>query len=67
MTREDQIFVIDVVVTNPTWETVALNVISQLTSAVTELSTIVKIHDYKGLHEGHHFIPMAMKMHNAPG
>jgi hypothetical protein len=46
---------------------VALNVISQLTSAVTELSTIVKIHDYKGLHEGHHFIPMAMKMHNAPG
>ncbi len=30
-----------------------------------ELNTIVKIHKYKGLHEGHHFIPMAMELHNA--
>jgi hypothetical protein len=67
MTREDQVFVVNVVITNPTWETVALNVISQLTVAITKLSTIVKIHNYKGFHEGYHFIPMAMEVHNAPG
>jgi hypothetical protein len=31
-----------------------------------KLNTIVKIHKYKGLHEGHHFIPMAMEVHHAP-
>jgi len=32
-----------------------------------ELSAIIKIHKYKGLHEGHHFILMAMEMHNTHG
>jgi len=39
---------------------VALNVISQL----AKFDVIVKIHKYKRLHEGHHFIPMAMEVHD---
>jgi hypothetical protein len=31
-----------------------------------EFSTIVKIHKYKALHEGHDFILMAMEVHNTP-
>jgi len=30
-----------------------------------ELNAIVKIHKYRGLHEGHHFILMAMEVHDA--
>ncbi len=45
----------------------ALNVISRLESAVVELNTIANIYKYKGLHEGHHFIPMAMEVHGALG
>jgi hypothetical protein len=30
-------------------------------------STIVIFQKYKGLHEKHHFIPMAMEVHNTPG
>jgi hypothetical protein len=55
------------VFTDLTRETVALNVISRPTNATTKLSTISKICKYKGLHEGHHFILMAMEMHGAPG
>ncbi len=44
----------------------ATNVISQLTSVVVELNTIAKIRKYKRFHEGHHFIPMAMDVHDAP-
>jgi hypothetical protein len=32
-----------------------------------ELSAIARIHKYKRLHEGHHFVPMAMEVHNAHG
>jgi hypothetical protein len=42
-------------------ETMASNVINQPTNVVVELSTIVKINKYKGLHEVHHFILMAKK------
>jgi hypothetical protein len=49
----------------PTQEMVATSVISRFTSATVELSVIVKIHKYKEIHEGHHFIPMAMEVHNA--
>jgi hypothetical protein len=31
-----------------------------------ELNAIVKIHKYRGFHEGHHFIPMAMEVHGVP-
>jgi len=33
---------------------------------VAKVNAIAKICKYKGLHEGHHFISMAMKVHNAP-
>jgi hypothetical protein len=46
---------------------VASNVISQLVSVTMKLSAIVKIHKYRGLHEGHHFILMTMEMHGTPG
>ncbi len=36
----------------------ASNVINQLANVIVK---------YKGPHEGHHFIPMAMEVHNAPG
>jgi hypothetical protein len=42
------------------------NVISQLTTANAKLNAIVKIRKYKGFHEGHHFIPMAMDVHDTP-
>jgi len=42
-----------------------LSVISQPTCAIVELNAIVKIYKYKGLHEGHHFILMAMEVHGA--
>ncbi len=66
MTREDQVFVADVVVTDPTWETVASSVINQLVGVVMKFCTIVKICKYRGLHEGHHFNLMAMEVHDAP-
>jgi len=53
MTWEDHIFVVNVVVINPTWEIMASNVISQLVGVTTKLNAITKIYKYKGLHEGH--------------
>ncbi len=50
MTREDHVFVANVVVTYLMQETVALNVITQLISATTKLNTIAKICKYRGLH-----------------
>jgi hypothetical protein len=66
MIHEDQVFVIDMVVTNLTQETMAMSVMNQQTSVVAELSAIIKIRKYKRFHEGHHFIPMAMEVHGAP-
>jgi hypothetical protein len=48
-----------------TREMVAMSVISRLTSAIVELNVIVKIRKYKEIHEGHHFILMAMEVHGA--
>jgi hypothetical protein len=64
MTREDQVLVVDVAVIGLTWKTMAMNVISRPLSAAMELNTIVKFRKYRGLHEGHRFIPMAMEVHN---
>jgi len=50
---------------NLTWEIVASNLITQPTSATTKFSAIVKICKYRGFHEGHHFIPIAMEVHGA--
>jgi hypothetical protein len=44
-----------------------MNVISQPIGTIAKLSTIAKIHNYKGFHERHHFIPMAMEVHGALG
>jgi len=66
MTREDQVFIVNLVVTNSTWETVASSVISQPTNAIVKLNTITKIREYRRLHVGHHFISMAMEVHGTP-
>ncbi len=67
MTYEDQIFVANVVVTNPTHETMVMSVISQLVGAAAKFNTITKICKYRGIHEGHHFISMAIEVHGALG
>jgi hypothetical protein len=60
-------FVVDVVVTNLTREMMATNVISQPMDVASKLSANVKIYKYKGLHDAHHFILMAMEVYGAPG
>jgi hypothetical protein len=67
MTQENQVCIANVVVIDLTQETMASNVINQLTSVIAELSTIAKIRKYRKLHEGHHFILMAMEVHDTPG
>jgi len=42
------------------------SVIDRPIGAIVELNAIAKIRKYKGLHVGHHFIPMAMKVHGTP-
>jgi hypothetical protein len=66
MTCEDQVFVANVMVTNPPWKTIVTSVINQPTSANAKIKTTVKISKYKRLFEGHHFIPMATEVHSAP-
>jgi hypothetical protein len=53
-------------VINLTWEMVNSIVINQI-SVAAKFCAIAKIHKYKGLHERHHFILMAMKVHGALG
>ncbi len=65
MIQKDQVFVADVVVIDLTWEIVALSVINWLMDVAIELNAIAKIHKYKGFHEEHHFIQMAMEVHSA--
>jgi len=50
---------------NLTWEIVVLTFIIQPTNAVAKFNAIVKICKYRGFHEGHHFILIAMEVHNA--
>jgi hypothetical protein len=49
-----------------TWEMVVMSVISQPIGVVAKLNTITKICKYKRIHEKHHFILMAMKVHDPP-
>ncbi len=44
----------------------ASSVTSQLVGAIAELSAIAKIYKYERLHERHHFIPIAMEVHDTP-
>jgi hypothetical protein len=66
MTQKDQVFVVDLVVSDPTREMMVLNVINRLIGTTMEFSAIVKICKYIRLHEGHHFILMAMEVHGTP-
>ncbi len=50
-----------------TQETAVMSVISQLTCVAVKLSVIVNIRKYREFHKGHHFISMAMEVHNARG
>jgi hypothetical protein len=43
-----------------------MSVMNQLTCVVVELSAITKIRKYRRLHEGHHFILIAMEVHDTP-
>ncbi len=49
------------------WKMVASNFISQPTGVVVEFNAIVNIRKYKRFHEGHHFILMAMDVHDTLG
>jgi hypothetical protein len=49
------------------WEMVFLNVINQPTVTIAEPIAIAKIRKYGMLHEGHHFISMAMVVHGTSG
>jgi hypothetical protein len=42
MTRKDHDFIVDVVVIDPTRDTMASNLISQLTGVIVELNNIIK-------------------------
>jgi hypothetical protein len=52
---------------NPTREIVYLNVINEPRGVIAKFNIIAKICNYKRLHEGHHFIPMTMEVHNTLG
>ncbi len=60
MIHEDQIFVINEVVMDLTHEMVVTNVINRPVGVAMKLNAIAKIYKYREIHEGHHFIPMAM-------
>ncbi len=66
MTRKDQVFVANVIVIDSAQETLASSVISPPVGAIVELSAIAKIHKYRRLQKGLHFISMAMEVHGTP-
>ncbi len=43
------------------------SVISQPTSVTMEFNVVAKIYKYRQIHEGYHFIPMAMEVHGTLG
>ncbi len=47
-------------------ETIATSIINQPIGAPTKLNAITKIRKYRRLHDGHHFISMAMEAHGTP-
>jgi hypothetical protein len=66
ITWKDQVFIANVVVIDPMRNTMSSNVINQLAGATMKFNTIIEIRKYRRLHEGHHFIPMTMEVHNTP-
>ncbi len=59
-------FVVNMVVIDLMWKMVATNVINWLIGVIAKFNAIVKICKYRKFHERHHFIPMAMEMHDTP-
>jgi len=53
-------------VTNPTPKVMVTNGINQPIGVVANLNAIAKICKYRRFHERHHFILIAMEVHNAP-
>ncbi len=47
-------------------EVMVASVISRPIGVAVKLNAIAKICKYRGLHEKHHFILMAMEVHSAP-
>ncbi len=66
MTQENQVFIVNVVVIDSMQKMMASNVINRPIGAIAKLKVIVKICKYRKLHEGHHFILMAMDVHDTP-
>jgi hypothetical protein len=64
MTCEDQNFVANVMVTDLTRKWVIMSVTNRTIGVTTRFNVIIKIRKYRGFHEGHHFIPMAMEVHD---
>jgi hypothetical protein len=62
MTQKDQVFIVNVVVIDQTWETMVSIIINQLAGVVTKLRIVAKICKYRGFHQRHHFISMAMEV-----
>jgi len=46
------------------WETMVLNVINRPSNVARKFNVITKIRKYKRFHEKHHFIMMAMEVHD---
>jgi hypothetical protein len=65
MTWKDQVLIVDTAIIGPMQETMVLNVITWPIDVIAKLNAIAKIRKYRGHHEGHHFIPMAMEVHGA--
>jgi hypothetical protein len=65
MTQKNQVFIVNVISIDLMRQMMTLSVISQPTNVIAKLNIITKIRRYKRFHEGHHFILMAIKMHNA--
>jgi len=66
MTREDWVFIVVVMVSDPTWEMMVSNIFSWPIGAVVELNAIVTICKYRRFRERYHFIPMTIEVHDAP-
>jgi hypothetical protein len=67
MIREDQVFVANVIITDLIREMMVTNVTNRPIGAPMELIAIAKIHKYKRLHDGCHFISMVMEVHDTHG
>ncbi|KAG6551070.1 hypothetical protein Mapa_007305 [Marchantia paleacea] len=62
---EDQVTVADVVVTDPTRDTVSEGVITHLPGWATSGAAAAKVSKYRGMQRGHLFVPLALELYGA--